>query len=253
MRSNRSLLNNRADIVPHFDKLLHRTGIVLTGTWKVTEDSDYTGIFAPGTEGLVVVRCSSLLGRSRRTWGVRRGFGLAAKIFPTTDPDEQVETANLILIDNLTGTRARRFTDEKLTNEPALSINLTIVRFVFALVNALITFRMTDTNANYRPLTALAEVGLAEGQTAKAPHWAQGHHEPANGQSDEADLRDELNVENYQDGVLRFVVSTAPEDPDGQRVFTKIGELALDECCVSESGDHRIRFWHQANRERELV
>lgn len=247
VRDCQAILADRNDIVPWYQKLVHSTGICLTGTWEITEDSDYTGVFKPGTEALIIVRCSSLLGRSRRTRSIRRGFAFAGKIFPTMDPHEKVKTANVIAIDALGGTRAYRFTDEKLSNEPAVGANLTLLRFPLAAINALYAFTSTTNVPMYRPLTALGEAGLAEGEVAKTPRWLQIEHAPGNGKSDASDLRDELNVKNYDGGVLRFLVSVAEEEKKGERLYRKIGEIALDESVVSDSGDHRIRFWHQMN------
>lgn len=248
-----TILSERADIVPHVDKLLHLTGISLTGTWKITEDNEYTGLFKKGTEALILVRCSSLLGRSRRTRSIRRGFAIAGKIFPTMDPEERVGTANFITIDALGGTRARKFTDVALTNEPALGVNLTLLGFIGAVFNVLIVFNLTDSDALHRPLYPLGEEGLAEGEVANTPYWLQLSHAEGNGSSDASDLRNELNVENYKDGILRFVISVAPYDEKGNRVFKPIGEIALNESVVSAAGDHRIRFYHQPNRRRETT
>ena len=247
------VLSERADVAPHFDKLLHLTGICLTGTWKITEDSDYTGLFKKGTEALIIVRASSLLGRSRRTRSIRRGFAMAGKIFPTMDPNERVGTANFITIDALGGTRAHSFTDEALTNEPALGVNLTLLGFVGVIINVLISFNLTDSDALHRPLYPLGEEGLAEGEVANTPYWLELKHAEGNGSSDASDLRNELNVENYKDGVLRYVVSVAPYDEKGNRVFTPVGEIALNESVVSSAGDHRLRFYHQPNRRRETT
>ncbi len=49
------------------------------------------------------------------------------------------------------------------------------------------------------------------------------------------------------EGSLRFLVSVAEEKSKGERLYNKIGEIALSESVVSDSGDHRIRFWHQMN------
>ncbi len=248
-RDNQTLLTDRSDVVPYFDKLLHPSGICFGGTWRITEDSEYTGLFARGTEALILVRCSAPLGRTTSARARYRGFGLAGKIFPTMDPDERVDTANFVLIDVLGGSKAARFTDQRLTNEPALGINASLLKIVGVVVHTVVTFQLIDKKPTHRTLADLAGVGVAPG-AARAPHWMQTHHESANGQSDEPDLRDELKLEHYADGVLRFVVSVAPDDPDGVRRFRPIGEIVLDECVVSASGDHRIRFYHRPNRAR---
>src|SRR5262245_18892381 len=57
----RRALTEEHDIVDRFQRLVHPLGIALTGRWQMTEDSPYSGLFRPGTETLLVARCSVLL------------------------------------------------------------------------------------------------------------------------------------------------------------------------------------------------
>lgn len=240
-------LKSEEDLEPPRPKLLHRAGICMFGRWKITEDTGYTGCFRSGTDHLIVVRCSTLLGQTNR--GSRRGFAVAGKIFPTLDPDELVKTANFITIDTLGGTLADRFTDVALTNEPPLGVNAGLIRDVLVVANVVFVFNAVDSTPSFRPLTGLTERGLRAGETPKGPKWMQLTTEEGIGKSDAADFRDELRVANYQNGRLRFTISVATEtSPAGDRLWRRIGVIELTEDVCSKSGDERIRFQHVPNR-----
>ena len=82
--SARNLIDRR-DILPPFEKLIHPNGVCFTGTWRIDTDSPYTGYFAQGSEGLLLVR-GSVAGPDLNA-GDRRSFGFGGKIWPTMDPD----------------------------------------------------------------------------------------------------------------------------------------------------------------------
>ncbi|MGH9346273.1 MAG: hypothetical protein ACRD26_03305 [Vicinamibacterales bacterium] len=240
-------LASEEDLEPPRPKLLHRAGICLFGRWIITEDTGYTGCFRPGTDHLIIVRCSTLLSQTHR--GSRRGFGIAGKIFPTLDPDELVKTANFITIDTLGGTLADRFTDVALTNEPPLGVNLGLLRDALVVANVVVVFNAVDSTPSFRPLTRLTACGLRPGETPKGPKWMQLTTEAGIGTSDAADFRDELRVANYKDGRLRFTISVATEtSPEGTRLWRRIGVIELTEDVCSKSGDERLRFQHVPNR-----
>jgi hypothetical protein len=242
-----SLVDRDADLVPPMQKLLHGVAICLFGRWTITEDTGYTGCFRGGANYLIVVRCSTLMSATDR--GMRRGFGVAGKIFPTLDPNEVVKTANFITIDNLGGTFANHFTDVALTNQPPFGLNLGMIPMALVLANVFYVFNRADTQPDYRPIYALSETGLGLGETAKGPKWMQITTEDGIGKSDAVDFRDELRVANYKNGKLRFVISAADEkSAKGDRLWRRIGIIELTEDVCSQSGDHRIRFRHSPNR-----
>lgn len=250
LRDSGTILDKEADLVPPMQKLVHALGICLFGKWRITENTDYTGCFRSGVEHLILVRCSIQL--SQPESGKRRGFGFAGKIFPTLDPNQKVKTANFITIDDLGGTFAKRFTDVALTNQPPTSVGFGLIPFAFVFANLLLTFRLTDTNAGFRPLYGLSQCGLPPGEAAKGPTWMQIKLADGMEKSDAKDFRDELRVANYKDGRLRFSISTTSEkSPDGKLQFRRIGEIELTEDVCSESADHRIRFHHNPNRGHE--
>ena len=77
-----------------FRRLVRPHGVCVTGRWKITEDSPYSGYFARGSRGLVIARIS--VGTSMTLRGARRSFGMALKLYPTDDEGhaEPLETAN---------------------------------------------------------------------------------------------------------------------------------------------------------------
>jgi hypothetical protein len=76
-------LSDRSDLLPPLQKRVHPIGTCLAGRWRITEDNPYTGYFRKGSEALIIARASTALGEERR--GEARSFGLAGKLFPTTD------------------------------------------------------------------------------------------------------------------------------------------------------------------------
>ena len=49
-----------------FRHLLHPNGVCLTGVWRITEPTPYSGYFAEGAAGLIVGRYSTCCSRTRR-------------------------------------------------------------------------------------------------------------------------------------------------------------------------------------------
>src|SRR4051794_29955295 len=94
-----------------FTRLLHPHGVCLTGRWRITEDTPYTGYFSGGSSALVVARYSSGAGGNRR--GRFRSMALVGKLFPTMDPDHPnpLRTANFITQEDIGGTRTDSIND----------------------------------------------------------------------------------------------------------------------------------------------
>ncbi len=236
-------LDDSSDTGPYFQRLIHPNGIALAGTWQIKEDSPYSGYFKKGSKGLIIVRSSVVLSKTKQ--GQNRGFAFAGKIFPTMDPDERVKTADFFTIDVLLGTKARYFTDVSLTNEVPPGFNLDIIRLFGIIISSIGTLVRADFNAFYRPTYPVAELGLAEGEESNAPKWMMIKAWSGNRKVDRADFRDELRVENYKDGELFFNISVASKKLlSGGRDWQYIGYIKLTESVTSESCDHRLVFQH---------
>ena len=117
-------IHEKHDIRPRFDKLIHSNGMGFSGKWEITEDSPYTGLFAKGSEALMVARISAIL--TATDYDSRRGFGFAAKLFPTVDVNEKVETVDLILLDTFVGRPKAYASDVTITNHPTIGVAATL-------------------------------------------------------------------------------------------------------------------------------
>jgi hypothetical protein len=236
-------LTEPRDNVEPFQRLVHPLGTALTGRWRMTEDSPYTGLFRKGTEALILTRCSVLLYETQQ--GKFRGFAFAGKIFPTLDPDERVKTVDFFTIDNLAGTQAKYFTGVDLSNHPPLGFNSDVIRLFWVVTATFAAFIRANFNPVFRPVYPVAEWGLREGETARVPRWMMVRGWPGCGRVDALDYRDELRVEGYKDGRLIFEVFAADEElPTGGRDYKKLGDITLTESVTSHSCDHRLKFRH---------
>ena len=86
-----------------YHRILHPNGVCLTGRWRITEPTVYSGYFAQGSEALIVARYSPCCSETRR--GHTRSLALVGKLFPTTDPhhDALLRTANFIPQEDIGG------------------------------------------------------------------------------------------------------------------------------------------------------
>ncbi len=228
------------DVLPRFNKLVHPNGICLRGTWNMTETSPYTGYFEQGRQGVIIARASTALsGTTRSTY---RGFGMAVKLFPTSNPAHAVplKTANFFVIDDLGGTDIANYLDAQMTNEPNTSIRFSSILIAPIAAAATAAFTAADKNPGIRQLYPVAELGLAPGRTAVSPKYLKVVGAASEKRQDKTDFRDELKVSLYG-GYLDFdvLVSEAKTGP-----FTRIGYLQFTESVTSDSCDHRLHFHH---------
>jgi hypothetical protein len=249
--SNRTL-SDQNDILNPFQKLLHPNGLCLSGTWSITEPTPYTGYFRQGSRGLFIGRASTALTATEA--GELRAFGFAGKIFPTLDPDEQVETANFFTIEDLGGTDRAHYLDALNTND-IIHISVTPETFLNTPVGVVVAqaFAAADhtldiTQTLIRQLYPIAELGEADPSSAVAPVWMMITGAPDVPRVDAVDFRDELRVANYPAG-LRFDIRTADTGTRlGPKDWRTIGTIAITEDALSASCDHRLHFHHPTFR-----
>lgn len=234
-------LSDHSDILPQFTKLVHPNGVCLSGKWRIITDNPYGGHFKQGSEAFIITRASVAFNKTTR--GHQRAFGFAGKLFPTTDSDDVVKTANFFLIDNLGGTRAEHYTGVAMTNEPDSSITLAVIRHLIYSIKLAVTFGMADSNPGIRQLYEVSYLGEANTSTVRTPRWMR--VQALQGQTaNAADFRDELNVDAHG-GEIKFSISVASsQDTHGRKNWTEIGEIILDASVVSNSCDHRLHFHH---------
>lgn len=236
-------ISDRSDILPQFRKLAHPNGICLAGTWNITEENPYSGYFKSGTTGLIIARASTALSNTKV--GKHRAFGLAGKIFPTTNPDHQenLKTGNFFLVDDLGGTKAKHITDVGLLNAPPVSKTSAVFKHLGYVLKLAKAFKKADSNPNMRQVYEVSELGEENLSSVVTPKWMKVIAAP--GQTvDAADFRDELDI-NKLDSDIQFEIYVAStQDSKGNKNWSQIGMINFTESVISNSCDHRLHFHH---------
>jgi hypothetical protein len=226
-------LFDRRDIRPPFRKLIHTNGICFTGLWRITsESSPYTGWFAPGREGLLLVRASVAGPRIKR--GDRRAFGIAGKVWPTLDPDARCRPGNFVTVSGLSGTREPYITKIEMTNMPRVGPDPAA-----NLINRVI-FRLMDKRPGYRQLFPISTLGLRPGDRVVTPDLLRLKLRAGTPLAVAEDFRDELRLKNYPEGRLIYDIDVKAFEESS---WTTIGEMVFTEDCASAGGDTRLHFW----------
>jgi hypothetical protein len=241
LRDSKRTLNNHADILEPFDKLAHPNGICLKGVWEIHRENKYSGYFKKGSRALIIARSSSAMSNTRR--GEIRAFGLAGKLFPTTNPLKlnQENTANFFLIDDLGGTKAEHYTDVSLTNEPNVTTTSAVIKNLLYALKVANTFAKADKNPKIRQLYEISYLGEKDKTNIITPKWMK--VEAQKGQTVNAeDFRDELRIEKGTK--LIFNISVASESTHSKKAWQEIGTITFDNSVISSSCDHRLHFHH---------
>ena len=235
-------LEDHADLLEPFDKLAHPNGVCLKGIWRIDTPNPYSGYFALGSEALIVARASTALSETKR--GETRAFGMAGKLFATTNPLEEVSwySANFFVIDDLGGTDAEYYTDVQLTNEPEVSFTSSVFSaFAYGLkvANA---FRGADKNSGIRQLYEISSLGEQDQSAVVTPRWMKIEAEENQTKFGVGDFRDEFVL--HKGEKLVFFVSVASKKVGGEQLWKKIGTITFDSSVVSGTCDHRLHFHH---------
>lgn len=234
-------LAQREDILPEFNKLAHPNGVCLKGQWHITEQNPYSGLFQKDSRAIIIARASVAL--SETTSNGTRGFGFAGKLFPTTDPDKKVETANFFLVDDLGGTSAKHYTDVELTNEPKVSMTLAVLSHIKYALTVASTFGKIDSNPGIRQVYEIADSTKNATEKTRSPQWMMVKAAPTQFKVDEPDFRDELNSSIDQGGLV-FDIYVANTEKNSEKDWKKIGEIRLNEAIPSKACDHQLHFHH---------
>lgn len=262
-RAQRRTLASSADLRPGpdgkgFRRLLHPNGICLKGRWIIDSNlpsgTAYTGLFAPGSQALIVGRYSTCCTETRS--GHNRSLSLVAKLFNTSDENKTLVPASLITQEDLGGTRSKGINDVLLTNAP----NTTAWRRGFGLpvfIVTVITFFFSDKKPSIRQLYQIAELGKSPDQKTSTPNYIQLSVASKSKAADNLDFRDEILSHFYEPGAdkptgsLEFDIEVADEARFrwfGTRVqvqnWTRIGRIVFDDVAASYNADHVIHFHH---------
>ncbi len=242
-------ISDRTDLMSgYFVKLAHPNGICLKGRWNIDTESDYTGYFKKGSNGLIIGRASVAM--SGTTVGKYRGFAMAGKIYPTNNPEtgQKLETANFFTVDDLGGTKARHYTDVGMTNEPAVSKNSSVLRSILYAAKLAKTFGIADKNPGMRQLYQISELGEPAGTQIITPKWIM-IKAKANQTVDAHDFRDELNIDNYGAELIFDILVANTDLENSGKNWQRIGSITYTDSEVSKSCDKRLHFNHAKWRE----
>lgn len=225
-------LHDKRDIRPRYDKLIHANGVCYAGIWEIDTASPYTGYFANGARGLLIVRAS--VAGPFIMQGHARSFGFGGKVFPTLDPDEWVWPGNFVAVSNLSGSRARHVLDIEPTNYPQIGLSP-----AGNFINRVI-FRLMDTRPGYRQLFPISTLGLTPGEPVVTPDLLLLRPAAGTPRVDAKDFRDEIRIANYPGG--RLVYDILVKDFAATE-WTRLGSMTFTEDTVSEGSDKQLHFW----------
>ena len=243
-----------------FRRLVHPNGVCLTGRWRITEPSEYTGYFRQGSEALIIGRYSTCCTETRRGHG--RSLSLVGKLFPTSDPNhpEPLRTASFFTQQDIGGDVTDFINDVELRNAP----NTTAWRRGLGLPILLITgavFALVDKMPSIRELYAVAELGKAKDEPTRAPQFMRLLVAPGQPRvpGPALDFRNEIMAQIHDAGdpdpkrTLTFNIDVTDEGTTRGPAFyerrtfgawRRIGAITFDKAVVSYNGDYVIHFNH---------
>ncbi len=248
-----------------FRRILHPNGVCLTGHWRITEPTGYSGYFVKDSAALLVARYSTCCAETRR--GHNRSLALVGKLFPTTDPAHPtpMRTANFITQQDIGGARTDFINDAELRNAPDTTVSRRGGGVPILLITGAV-FAKADRQPSIRQLYQIAELGKPPAEPTRAPEFMRlivAPHQPRI-EGDLLDFRDEIMAQIFDKGdpapkrTLTFYIEATDEGvttgpPLRQRRtfqnWRRIGSLTFDDAVISYNGDCVIHFNHSTWRE----
>ncbi|MBL7672463.1 MAG: hypothetical protein JNM39_18440 [Bdellovibrionaceae bacterium] len=231
----------RFDFYDRLPKRLHPNGVCVSGIWKVSEQTPYTGLLGSQATGLFIGRISVAMGHTEAP--EKRGFGFAGKVFRTLDKAEPILSANFFTVDVLLGTRLPQVLDAAMTNEPETGFDFSLIGLGLKIGTIL---SMADSNPGFRPLTQLAQAGIPMTESPIQPRWIRLRAEKPLKMNKEHDFRREILVALQANKTLTYLieVSDVTSNRKSQSGWTRIGAIELDQAEVSYGCDRRLHFSH---------
>ena len=248
-----------------FRRLLHPNGVCLTGVWRITEPTPYSGYFAQGAEGLIVGRYSTCCSRTRR--GGFRSLSLVGKLYPTTDRNhrEKLRPAQFITQQDIGGAHTDYINDAEMRNAPNTTAWRRGAGIAIIVLTGLV-FGRVDKKPSIRQLYQIAELGKAGSEPTRAPAFMRLLVAPEQPriQGEALDFRDEVLAQIYDPGDaepkrdLTFHIEVTDEgETHGLPAFERrtfsnwrhIGKLTFQRAVASYNGDFVIHFNHPTWRE----
>jgi hypothetical protein len=260
-----------------FRRLLHPNGICLTGMWRITRETKYSGYFRKGSDALIVGRYSTCCSETRR--GHTRSLSLVGKLFPTTNADHEqpLHTANFITQQDIGGERTDYINDTKLRNAPNTTVWRRGVGTPILFISDAV-FGYVDEQPRIRQLYEVAELGKPANEGTRAPQFMQllVASEQPRIEGEALDFRDEIMAQIYDRGdpqpkralkfhievtddsalhIVSFSSDTGAIRRPGmfeRRTFKnwrRIGDITFTEAIISYNGDFVVHFSHPTWRD----
>ena len=244
-----------------YRRLLHANAICLTGKWEITEESPYTGYFASGSRGLVIVRYSTCCKETRR--GHNRSLSMIGRVYPTTDPNHPtpLPTANFIVQEDIGGVKTASINLAVMRNAPDTTPLRRGLGAPILMLSGL-AFQIAETQPTIRQVYQIAELGKPAGTPTRSPEFMQVTVDPAQPviPGDDLDFRDEIMAQIYDRGdatpkrTLTFRIETSDTGRTrGSAAFKEwreienwrqIGKMTFDAAAASLNGDRVVAFNH---------
>ena len=246
-------------------RIIAPNGIVVFGSWEITEENPYTGYFRKGAKGLTVGRISSDGNETKR--GQRRSISLGMKIYPTTDPEHSAPLipAGVIVQEDLGGMRTDYINDAELVNAPGVHSYRRGLYFLIML-RAGLHFQRLDKVGDSRQLFEVAELDKPADVPTNAPEHMllkmTAGQRRIEGRG--LDFRDEVYSHIYSagasapTGVMEFDISVSSYGRKGGirglssmtvNDWQRIGRLRFTDAVASYNADHVIQFHHPGWRD----
>jgi len=243
-----------------FRRILHPNGVCLTGRWRISESTGYSGYFQQDREALLVARYSTCCGETRR--GHTRSLAMVGKLFPTTDAAQTtpLRTANFITQEDIGGADTIYINDAEIRNAPDTTVSRRGAGVPILLVTGAV-FKQVDNQPSIRQLYQIAELGKPANEPTRAPEFMRltvASNQPRiNGEA--LDFRDEIMAQIFDKGdpqpkrTLTFNIEVTDEGVTTgtpfrmRRTFQnwrRIGTLAFDDAVISYNGDCVVHFNH---------
>lgn len=237
-KASKKTLESKVDYYDRIEKTVHTNGVCVAGNWEITEASKYSGYFSQGKKALFLGRISSALSGTHS--GELRSFGFAGKIFATSDADEVVNTVNFFTIDTLSGSKAERFLDVSLTNNPSLSPNFEILKPLAVIIPS---FKAADSSPTFRPVTTLAQEGASG--AIQSPVYMRLKPAASTVKNNQSDFRAEVvEAVRQNNGDLKFDIEVSDESAKAETNWVKLGQISLEKAIISYGCDRRLHFGH---------
>ena len=233
---------------PGHVKLFQANGICYAARWEIDAISPYTGLFRAGTRVRAIVRLSIMLSDIQR--GQRRTLGMGIKLFVPATTNEVERSENILVMDQIAGSRDPYVLQAPLDNHPDLGglPSFGVIGTAIRIRNDLdaVDKRLSPAGPalRYRSLEHIAAALNTE--LSHSPHWIRLTVAPGTRRVDAQDFREELSLKHYRDGTIVYDIAVAAHAEGGKAhaAWQTLGRLTLVDDVVSMSCDKRLHFAH---------